>query len=172
LSKANDFFKGIAILSVLIMMVLSTLDVIIRGAFDVALGPVMSICETMMVVMTFAGLAKTEEVGANINVTVLTMHLSENKQRILRIVSSTVCLIFFIILLYATIQDGIFAFDTKAYRSGCPWRFPVWWARLFVPLGVLIMIGQLVQNIKSNWVTHINQKKSLMGKSGMEGSGS
>jgi TRAP-type C4-dicarboxylate transport system permease small subunit len=131
-------------------MLFSTIDVIVRGALDISIGPVMSVCECMMVVMTFAGMAKTEEEGSHINVIIFTSKVSAKKQEILKVVGSAACVIFFLLMLYATLQDGLWAYSVKTYRTGDLWRFPTWWCRLFIPLGIVVMIGQLIKNIKTS----------------------
>lgn len=169
MSRINNFFKWLAILAILLMMVLSTIDVILRFVFEVALFPSMSICECMMVVMTFAGLAATEEAGAHINVTILTMRLSQNRQAILKVIASFLCLCFFILMFYSTLLDGLWAYSVKTYRTGDLWRFPTWWCRLFIPLGILVMLGQLIINMKKNINIYLTAMRGEAKQTGMEG---
>ncbi len=149
-SPINNLFGWIAIVAIILMGVLTTLDVIWRWVFGEAVGPVYSLCETLMAVMVWASLAPTQEAGGHINVTIFTEKMKGKTKYVFEIISLLLCLFLFVIIFWKTTEDGLWAFGVKSYRAGDFYRFPTWWARLFVPVGVLAMIGQLVVEIKGS----------------------
>lgn len=149
-SAVNRVFTWIAVVSILLMGVLTTVDVVWRWIFGEAIGPVYSFCETLMAVMVWSALAPTQQAGGHINVTILTGRLKGRIKYILEIIVLLACLFFFVMIFWKTLEDGIWAYGVKSFRAGDYYRFPTWWARLFVPVGVLAMIGQLVMEIKGN----------------------
>ncbi|MCR4441823.1 MAG: TRAP transporter small permease [Peptococcaceae bacterium] len=149
-SIVNSGFALIAIAAIILMGVFTTIDVIWRWFSDEPVGPVFSMCETLMAVMVFAALAPTQEAGGHISVTILTSRLNEKWRAALELVSLTVCLLFFAMIFTQTLKDGLWAYGVKSFRYGDFYRFPTWWARLFVPVGALAMMGQLVAEIKGN----------------------
>lgn len=149
-SAVNRVFTWIAVASILLMGVLTTVDVVFRWIFGEAIGPVYSICETLMAVMVWSALAPTQQAGGHINVTFLTGKLKGRTKYILEIIVLMACLFFFALIFWKTLEDGIWAYGVKSFRAGDYYRFPTWWARLFVPVGVLGMLGQLMMEIKGN----------------------
>lgn len=149
-SPVNNVFLYITMIAIVLMGILTTLDVIFRWFVDKPIGPVFSFCETLMAVMVFGSLAPTQQDGAHINVTLFTRNMKEKWQTILAVFSLIICLIFFALMFSQTLLDGIWAYQTNTFRYGDYYRFPTWWARLFVPIGILVMMGQLVFEIKAN----------------------
>lgn len=147
--KVNRVFAIITSIAIALMGLFTTADVIWRWFTGEPIGPVFSICETLMAIMVFASLAPTQEAKGHINVTILTMRLSKKWKSILNLIGLLVCLTFFALMCYMTIQDGMWAYKVKSFRAGDFYRFPTWWARMFVPVGILAMIGQLVVEIKT-----------------------
>lgn len=158
-SYVNNVFAWIAIVAIILMGVLTTLDVLWRWIFGDAVGPVYSICETLMAVMVWSAIAPTQQAGGHINVTIFTMNLKGKSKYILEIISLLFCLTLFVIIFWKTLEDGIWAYGVKSYRAGDFFRFPTWWARLFVPVGVLAMIGQLIVEVKGNLFLLSNEFK-------------
>lgn len=157
-SAVNGAFTWIAVVAILLMGVLTTVDVIWRWIFGEAIGPVYSFCETLMAVMVWSALAPTQQAGGHISVTILTGKLSGRIKYALEIIALLICLLFFVLIFWKTLEDGIWAYGVKSFRAGDYYRFPTWWARLFVPVGVLGMIGQLIMEIKGNLYLLIHQE--------------
>lgn len=148
LLAVNRTFTWIVTVSILLMGVLTTMDVCWRWIFGESIGPVYSICETLMAVMVWASLAPTQQEGGHINVTFLTGRLKGRVKYSLEVIVLLACILFFGLIFWKTLEDGIWAYGVKSFRAGDYYRFPTWWARLFVPVGVLGMIGQLIMEIK------------------------
>lgn len=142
-SKINRIFWWIAALAIIAMCITTTIDVFWRWLTNESIGPVYSLCETLMALMVWSALSPTQKAGKHINVTILTSKLSDKMKTILEIVSLLICAFFFVLIFWKTLEDGIWAYGVKSYRAGDFYRFPTWWARLFVPVGVAAMLGQL-----------------------------
>lgn len=157
----NRVFAIITAISIALMGLFTTADVIWRWFTGEPIGPVFSICETLMAVMVFASLAPTQEAKGHINVTMLTMKLSQKWKSILNLIGLIVCLTFFVLMFYMTVQDGMWAYKVKSFRAGDFYRFPTWWARMFVPVGILAMVGQLVVETKAEIKGLFFSKKAI-----------
>ncbi len=143
-SKVNRVFWWVATAAIAIMAVSTTVDVIWRWFMGDAIGPVYSLCETLMAVMVWSAIAPTQETGGHIGVTVFTSRLKGKVKVVFEVIGLLVCITFFVLIFWKTLEDGIWAYGVKTFRYGDYYRFPTWWARLFVPVGALAMIGQLV----------------------------
>ncbi|MDX9872371.1 MAG: TRAP transporter small permease [Clostridia bacterium] len=160
-SKVNRFFWWLATGAILIMGISTTMDVLWRWLTGEAIGPVYSLCETLMAVMVWSALSPTQEAGNHISVTILTGRLPDKAKTALKIFSLVVCLAFFALIFWKTLEDGLWAYGVKSYRYGDYYRFPAWWARLFVPVGVAGMMGQLVFEVIHNFKVLLGRAKNL-----------
>lgn len=161
-SKVNRVFWWLATGAIITMGISTTIDVLWRWATNDAIGPVYSICETLMAVMVWSAIAPTQEAGNHISVTFLTSRLSGKVKAAFEIFALLVCILFFALIFWKTLEDGIWAYGVKSYRYGDFYRFPTWWARLYVPVGVVGMIGQLVFEV-------INNIRILLGRTNTSG---
>lgn len=150
-SKVNRVFWWIAAVAIGTMAITTTADVLYRWVMGGAIGPVYSLCETLMAVMVWSALAPTQEENGHIGVTIFTSRLKGKTKAVFEIIALLICIIFFALIFWKTLEDGIWAYGVKTFRYGDYYRFPTWWARLYVPVGTLAMIGQLVFETINNF---------------------
>lgn len=159
-SKVNRVFWWLAAVAIITMGITTTVDVLWRWFTDEAIGPVYSLCETLMAVMVWSAISPTQEAGNHISVTIFTSRLSGKIKAAFEIFALLVCICFFVLIFWKTLEDGIWAYGVKSFRYGDYYRFPTWWARLFVPVGAVGMIGQLVFEVINNFRIIFTSAKS------------
>lgn len=124
-SKVNRAFWWLATGAIVTMGIFTTIDVLWRWVTDDAIGPVYSLCETLMAVMVWSAISPTQEAGNHISVTILTSRLSGKVKAVFEIFALLICIFFFVLIFWKTLQDGIWAYGVKSYRYGDFYRsFP------------------------------------------------
>jgi TRAP-type transport system small permease protein len=120
---------------ILLMMLLTTLDVVLRYAFNRPLVGVYELQEFMLVGVVFLALAYVQSSNGHIYVDLLTNRFSERGQTALRIFSHAVSLLIFGLI---TWQGGLRAWTaliTGQSREGLI-SYPLWPAKWVLTIGV------------------------------------
>jgi len=136
---------GINILVIFAMMVVVVYGVIMRYIFNVPLRWVAELSEFMMVALTFLVLANVQRDRKHISITFFIERQSEKAKAIVGIATTLAALVIFFLLAWAS-----WDFAMKAWRSGFvsdAASFPLFPARLLVPLGAGIMCLQLLADL-------------------------
>lgn len=163
LHYVDRLFWGIAALAIVCMAVGSTTDIIRRWITGLSFPWMISFCETCMAVMVWACIMPTQRIKGHVNVTIFTGKMRPKTQKILAVFAALLGAAFFIIICIQAEKQGMWAFSRKMYRAGDYTRFPIWWAYLFVPIGGLAMIIQLlgeaaqgiIDLVKGNYISDL-----------------
>jgi len=141
---------------ILVLMILTTADVVLRYILGIPLKGAYEISEMLMVSSVFLGMAYTQLFHEHINADFLVSRLSKHTNLVTETVLLLPALLIYGLLVW---QGAIFFVDslrTGEYRWGLL-RIPLWPARLMVPLGAsflcLRFIGEIVINLRKllNW---------------------
>jgi TRAP-type C4-dicarboxylate transport system permease small subunit len=130
---------------ILIMMLLTTVDVVLRYIFNSPLLWAYEVTEYLLVATLYLALAFTEAEGQHVNVQIVYSRLSPTGQNITYIITRAAMLAFSILLILKT---GVTAYDSVlAQETGSAAETPRWPARIMVPLGFSLLSVQLVLGI-------------------------
>ena len=131
---------------VLVMMLLTTTDVVLRYLFNNPLPGIFEIVAMLMVFVVFLSLAYTQSIRGHIRVDLLTTHLSGVPQRCLSIIGYSIALFIFGIM---TWQAGLAAH--KAWLSGDYAMglvsYPLWPAKWALVIGLGFFSLRFVSDI-------------------------
>jgi TRAP-type C4-dicarboxylate transport system permease small subunit len=156
LGRVTSFLGAVGTGCILVLMILTTADVVLRYILGIPLKGAYEISEIMMLSSVFLGMAYTQLFHEHINADFLVSRLSKHTNLVLETVLLLPALLIFGLLAW---QGAIFFVDslrTGEYRWGLL-RIPLWPARLMVPLGAsflcLRFIGEIVINFRKllNW---------------------
>lgn len=145
-AKYETFTTALSFISVIclvIMIASTTLDATARFAFNRPLPGMFELNEVILVVCVFMGVAWTQIKRGHIRVEVFLVRLSTRTQHILNTLSWLIMFIFVAILCYQSYQGFLESYSMKEFRWGSV-QMPIWWAKGLVPLGLLLMLVQLV----------------------------
>lgn len=138
--------SSISAVTIAIMMVSTTIDATVRFVLNTPIPGIFELNEVILVVCVFMGITWTQMERGHIRVEVVLMRVSPRTRHILNVFSWTVALIFVGILCYQTYQGFQDSFRIREFRWGSV-QMPIWWAKGLVPLGLLLMMAQLVLDI-------------------------
>jgi TRAP-type C4-dicarboxylate transport system permease small subunit len=123
--------------------------------------------EVILVVCVFMGVAWTQIKRGHIRVEVLLVRLSPRTQHILNTLSWLIMLIFVAILCYQSYQGFLESYSMREFRWGSV-QMPIWWAKGLVPLGLLLMLVQLVLDILTEIKAILTGSEDLKKSAGFE----
>ena len=132
---------------ILIMMLLTTVDVVLRYIFNSPLLWAYEVTEYLLVATLYLALAFTEAEGEHVSVELVYSRLSPMTQSIIHIITRTAMLAFCILLI---LETGHTAYDAvKEHEAGTAAGTPMWPSRLMVPIGLSLLSVQLIVGIVS-----------------------
>jgi TRAP-type C4-dicarboxylate transport system permease small subunit len=147
--KYETFTTVLSLISVicLVIMILSTtLDATARFVFNNPVPGMFELNEVILVVCVFMGVAWTQLKRGHIRVEVIVVRFSPRVRHILNAISWLVTLIFVAILCYQSYQGFLESYSIREFRWGSV-QMPIWWAKGLIPLGLLLLLVQLVLDI-------------------------
>ena len=133
-------------IAVAIMMVVITVDVVLRNVFSQPIPGTSNLAEYLMVVVVFFGLAETQARGGHIRVDILFSRFPDRLRAIYSVLLLLVALGTFALI---TWQGMVMAWDAWQIRQvshGIP-RWPIYPVKFVVPVGGFLMCLQLVVDI-------------------------
>ena len=136
---------------IIILMSLTTMDVVLRYIFGSPIKGAYEVSEMFFLAAVFLGLAYTQLFREHVNADLLVSRLSKRTNLILETIMLLLAL--FIYALFSWKGMGAFwsSFIEGEYRWGLI-RIPLWPARLMIPLGVSVLclrfIGEIVINFR------------------------
>lgn len=107
--------------------------------------------ETLMVVMVFLGIGWSQLHRRHIRVSFIISRMSDRRTVIMDIIACLFCLVCIFFLGWKTLQEGLYSVSILEFSGMGNVRFPVYWARMLIPLGALIFAGQLIIDIWTNF---------------------
>ena len=147
---------NLATACILVLMVLTTIDVVLRYILGMPLKGAYEISEILFLSAVFLAMAYTQLFREHVNVDLFITRLSKHTNLVLETLMLLPALLIFGLLTW----QGIIAFWDALISGEYRWgliRIPLWPARLMVPLGAsflcLRFIGEMIINIQKilNW---------------------
>lgn len=138
-------------LSVLVIVVLITYDVLMRYFFNEPQLFVDEVASFLQIVVIFGGLAYTFRTGGHVRVDLVTARLPPRVRAWLRLVALLGSLAFLGIVMWTTLQSTLTAY--RYGRVSTVMLYPLWGPMLLIPLGLallaLVMLVALVQQLRA-----------------------
>lgn len=144
LSRAAATGAGLATLAIVLLV---SLDVLMRFFLDQPQLFVDELASFLQVLVIFAGAAQTFRVGGHVRVDLVTSHLPGRARAWLRAVCLALGLVFLLIVIWTT---GRSTLSAHAYgRVSAVMLYPIWVPMLFIPAGLLLMaVAMLVAFVR------------------------
>ena len=165
----NGFFKlvdmssklgvYIASITIFIMMISTVTDSFSRRFLGYAFAGVIELNEILLVVSIFLAVAWTQKVDEHISVELVYLKLSRKTQLILTVITSLFASIIIGFLTYETFLGAWDAFVTKDFRDGAV-KYLLWPGKMFVPIGGVLLLAELVREIIQGLVSLLPIKGS------------
>jgi TRAP-type C4-dicarboxylate transport system permease small subunit len=149
--------KVIGCAGVFLMTLLITVDVAGRFLFGMPTYVATEFSGYLCVIITFIGLSYVSRIGRQIEVTILLDRFSKTVQQRLRLITTTVSLIFLIYFTYETAEVALLDFRFGA-RSLTFVHTPIWLISGCVPLG----LSMLTIQIFSLWLKMVTIKAGVI----------
>lgn len=137
---------GIGAAIVMVMMFLTSLDVILRYIFKSPLGGAYELQEFLLVGVVFLGLGDIQAMKGHLNVDLLTSRLSPRMQIFFGIVGYVISLVIFSLITWQSGLRAWKAFDTGQIREGIV-GYPLWPAKSMIPVGTAFLCLRLIRDI-------------------------
>lgn len=146
--KCSVFFAGIGMFAVGLMGLSTAVDVIKRLITASPIGGVMQLSECLMVVLVFLGVGFAQVHRRHIRVTFVVCRMKPENTVRMDIISCLIQISLLILLTWKTSEEAFWSWSILEYRVG-DIRLPIYWARALIPIGLAVLIGQLILDI---WV--------------------
>ena len=143
LKKIELFLAVLAGIIALILMVLITLDVILRFFFNSSIPGSFEIVTLSFIGVVFLGLPYVQSVKGNINIDIFTRKLSTKTQRILDIIGFILGLLVIVLLTWQTGVESWKSFISNDYTMGLV-HIPYWPSKFMITLGLSFLTVRLL----------------------------
>jgi len=164
LSNAERVATNISGVFIIVMMILTTVDVILRDFFNSPIKGNYELQEMMLVGIAYLGMSYVQSQRQHISMDVLPEYLSRANKLVLQLLGDV---IFLLVAVFITWQMGLQAWNAWV-NNDYTWgliRFPFWPAKLIIALGTGLICLRLIADIIKNPLLRRNQP-GLFGKSG------
>ena len=147
--KVARLMTALAGVCIVIMLVLVTADVVMRGVFNVAIpGTDTIVASYLMVATIFLPLALLEVLDENIAVDVLRDVVPDAIKDIFDIIAHLLGAGYSALLGWLYWHVALDAYEVKEFITGS-WDVPIWPARIFMPLGLFVAASAAVLQLFS-----------------------
>jgi TRAP-type C4-dicarboxylate transport system permease small subunit len=127
-------------------MLIGVADVIGTGFFNWPVPGTLEFTESTMVLVVFGALAYAQERRAHIRVELLYSHVGPGGQSFMEAVTHIVAFIFFVLVAWQGLSELSYSWELKEATMGTV-RFPLYPARFFLVLGVVLLLVRLALDI-------------------------
>lgn len=134
---------------ILVMMVLTTIDTIMRDIFNRPIPGVYELHSMMLVGILYLGLAYVQSQRQHIRMDLLTVHLSKNNQFVLQVLADIIFLAIAMIICWQMGIQSWRAWISHDFYYGVV-RFPLWIPKLAITLGTGLVSIRLITDIVLN----------------------
>ena len=138
----NFYFSAFGVLVLLAMMFLTTSDVIGRFFFNKPITGAYEVTQYMLAVVVLSGIAYTQQVKANVRVTILFSRMPGFAQLVIQSVFTLLALVFFALLFYPAVEEGLHSLRAGGFSDML--HIPVYPFKLFVCVGVALISLELI----------------------------
>lgn len=130
-------------------MLIGVADVVGTKFFDWPVPGTLEFTESTMVLVVFGALAYAQDRRAHIRVELLYGHVGARGQSFMEAVTHIVAFIFFALVAWQGLSELIYSWELKEATMGTV-RFPLYPARFFLLLGVLLLLARLALDIAAD----------------------
>lgn len=130
---------------VLVIIILTTADVVARYFLDRPLKGVLEVSEFLLAAMVFLGIAYTQSVRGHIRVDMLVSRFSRRTQLIVDTVVQILGLFILVLIVWQSAQHA--AFTMKMKETTDLLKIPIAPFKFLVPLGVLVLCLELIVDL-------------------------
>jgi TRAP-type C4-dicarboxylate transport system permease small subunit len=134
-SSGAAFMAGLAVLALTVMI---TFDVLMRYFLNQPQLFVDELASFLLVGIIFWGASQTFQKGGHIRVDLITNQLSPKVQRVLRIITLAIGIIFLAIVTCETVNSSVIAYRQE--RVSAVMIYPLWLPMLLIPIGLALMM--------------------------------
>lgn len=142
-ASLNRLGTNIACAGLLVMTGLVTADVVMRRVLNAPIIFADEVAGYLLVLVTFMGIGYTLKEDGHIQVKILVGYISSKKRVYLRLVWCIAGIIYASLLLYFSSELTWESYILKSF-SPTPSQLPLYPAQIFLPLGCLLFLMQLV----------------------------
>jgi TRAP-type transport system small permease protein len=143
---------------ILILMCLTTADVVLRYVFNRPINGAYEISEILMLSAVFLGMGYTQLFHEHVNADLFVNRLSEHTKLILETALFFPALFIYGLLVWRGSVGFWESWTSGEYRWGLI-RIPLWQARLMVPMGAFVLCMTLIQDMAVNFRKLLNWGK-------------
>lgn len=136
-------FSILAGLCIIVLMGLSSFDVIRRSLLNQSIPGVNEIIEVVLAIVIFLGVAGAQTSGSQIATPIVTNLMPARLGHAVRTFAGAIATFIVIWMLIETLKVGIASYQSNEFRFGLA-NIPVWPARLMIPVGLLGLAVALV----------------------------
>ena len=165
--KIINFFASLSMMSVAIMSIGISFDVLKRWITGRPIGGVMLLSECLMVVLVFLGIAYTQKHRRHIRIAFLISRMKPKVIVLFDLIATIFAVICLGMLAWETAVEAVYSIEILEYKTGDV-RMPIYWARAIIPVGICAMIGQLfiviwkdIERLKGNLPAEIADVRSV-----------
>ena len=131
---------------VVLMMLLTTADVILRYVFNAPIQDSFELSQFMMVGIVFLGVPYLQTIKGHVSVEFLTSRVSPTSRKILTIFGYIMGLFAYALITWRSGYYAWKAWETSDYKMGII-HYPLWPAKSMVPLGCAMLCIMLILDI-------------------------
>lgn len=158
LERVTSFLGTVATGCILVLMVLTTADVVLRYILGIPLKGAYEFSEILLLCAVFLGMAYTQLFHEHINADFLVNRLSKHTNLVIETVLLLPALLIFGLLAWRGTISFWDSIASGEYRWGLL-RIPLWPARLMVPLGASFLCLRFIGEIVINFRKLLNRNK-------------
>jgi TRAP-type mannitol/chloroaromatic compound transport system permease small subunit len=127
-------------------MLIGVADVVGTKFFDWPVPGTLEFTESTMVLVVFGALAYAQERRAHIRVELLYSHVGPRGQSFMEAVTHIIAFMFFLLVAWQGLSELVYSWELKEATMGTV-RFPLYPARSFLLLGVVLLLVRLALDI-------------------------
>jgi len=146
--KICVFFSGIAVASMAIMILSTTIDTTLRYSINRPIAGVFELNEVLLVVLVYLGITWTQMERGHTRVVLVMRKLPIRRAIKLDMICWILCFLFLAILGLQSGKEAWRSFSINEFRWGSV-QMPIWWAKSLVPIGCWLTCIQLFVDV---WV--------------------
>lgn len=140
---AAVFLSLVAAVSSILLMFAVLADVVSRRSGNGSFPGLLEVSESLLVLITFLGMAHAERLNVHVRTNLLTERLSETARRVVRTITYSIYLAFVLWWTVASIERAVESVERGEFRTGLV-HFPVYPARVAVAVGLIALSAMLV----------------------------
>lgn len=137
------FLSLVAAVSSIVLMVAVLADVVSRQSGHGSAPGLLEVSESLLVLITYLGMAHAERLNVHVRTNLLTERLSEGARRVIHVITYSVYLAFVLWWTVASIDRAVESVERGEFRTGLI-HYPVYPARVAIAVGLIALSAILV----------------------------